>query len=788
MALSPRRESLAFAATLAVLIGGFFADSLVGGRVLSPADVLFASESFADVRGTDFVPANRLLMDPVLQFQPWLEFNRAMLRSGRLPLWNPMAGCGTPHLANGQSAVFDPFHLIAYLGELPGALAWMAAARLWFAGIGTFLLARAWGLGVWGRWFSGLAFPFCGFVVAWLLFPVTNVAVWMPWAFLATERAIDRPSGRSVGWLALAVGGVLLGGHAQTSAHVLLAVGAYAFWKGRSKLGGLGCWMLGVGLGLMIAAVEVVPLGAYLAKSPVWGDRDRERPSPWTLVRPRVLDGACTALPYLYGSQRRGQPNLAKALGVYNLNESAGGFAGLATLIWLAPLAWSARRSEPRVGFLVGLTVFGGFAAFRLPPVDNLLRALPVLGVTDNRRLTLWVAFGLVILGGIGLDRLPAVRPGNGWRCWGWAWVVGSAALLAGSGAIGQLAPSIRTRATEHYRKAFEATPGADPSVYRARAERQARETLDFAPRYLGLAAVQGLVLAWLLRSIRRDRLGDDRGRAALLGLTLIDLFGFGVGLNPAIDRADDRPVTPMIEALRREVGSSGRIIGLGAELPPNTLMRYGLADARNYDSVELSRSLAWFEPLYDPSVREHTSRREITWDRVVASRGRLEGAGVRAVVAPTRPPQGFGRAERIGRAWVAWLDAAPLVQLDGDHGSMAVLVDEPGRLVVAVEGEIPSKLVVRQTFDPGWRAEVDGRPSSVGSHLDTFLAVPVPAGSHRVAVEYDPIEVRLGWISSAIAAFIAVFTLTGFAPFRSTRIVVGRLGRTQATGLESDS
>src|SRR5438105_46943 len=134
--MSARRELFAFSATLAALVGGFFAESLVGGKVLSPADVLFASRSFADVRGPGYEPANRLLIDPVLQFQPWLEFNRAMLRSGRLPLWNPMAGCGAPHLANGQSAVFDPFQAIAYFGRLPEAHARMAAARLWVAGLG----------------------------------------------------------------------------------------------------------------------------------------------------------------------------------------------------------------------------------------------------------------------------------------------------------------------------------------------------------------------------------------------------------------------------------------------------------------------------------------------------------------------------------------------------------------------------------------------------------------------------------------------------------------------------
>jgi hypothetical protein len=149
--MSARREVATFALVLGALVAGVFGECLLGGKVLSPADVLFVSASFRDVKGPSYEPYNRLLMDPVLQFQPWLEFNRAMFWDGRLPLWNSASGCGVPHLANGQSAPFDPFHLIAYLGPLPDAYAWMAAARLWFAGMGMFLLARAWGLGAWGR-------------------------------------------------------------------------------------------------------------------------------------------------------------------------------------------------------------------------------------------------------------------------------------------------------------------------------------------------------------------------------------------------------------------------------------------------------------------------------------------------------------------------------------------------------------------------------------------------------------------------------------------------------------
>jgi hypothetical protein len=177
---NPSRELLSFAIVLGACVTAFFHETLFFGKVLSPADALQVSASFRDEGDADHEPANRLLMDPVLQFQPWLEFNRRMIRNGQLPLWNPYAGGGAPHLANGQSAVFDPFHLLAYLDTLPRAYGWMAAGRLLTAGLGMFLLARSWGLGFWGRWFAGLVYPFCGFLVVWLLFPVTAVAIWMP--------------------------------------------------------------------------------------------------------------------------------------------------------------------------------------------------------------------------------------------------------------------------------------------------------------------------------------------------------------------------------------------------------------------------------------------------------------------------------------------------------------------------------------------------------------------------------------------------------------------------------
>ena len=739
-----RRESALFAVALAGLLLGFFRETLVGGMVLSPADVVFATASFDDGRSPDYEPRNRLLMDPVLQFEPWLEFTRHEVRAGRLPTWNPLVGCGAPHLANGQSAVFDPFHLVAYLGALPQAIAWMAALRLWVAGFGTFLLARSWGYSRAGRWLCGLSFPFCGFLAGWLLYPVASVAAWLPWLFLATDRALG---GRRFGVasVAVAVGFTLLGGHVQTSAHALLAVGLYAVWRSCAGRVWPVRWTLGVILGVGLSAVEVVPLASYLARSPVWADRAADRMPLLAISTPRVLDAATTAFPYLFGSQRRGHPNLAKAVGVHNLNEAAGGFAGLAALIWLAPAAWSARRVRPRVRFLAALGIVGAMGAFEVFPVANLLRCLPVLNVADNRRLTLWVAFALVMLGGIGIDATATTIGSRRWTLWSRSWFAFALLFMIGAAAVVALGPQLRERSIAHYTKAAEEDPGSDPAAYRERAERQARLATTFLPRYYLFAAGHLSVLGLLAESLRRGR--HPRAiRAALVAIILADLVAFGHGLNPAIPRRDARPESAVIAYLRREVPPPVRIVSVGAELPPNTLMRYGLADVRNYDSIELSRSVSFFDPIFEPEPdgrSARTSRRPITWAGIARGLDRLRLADVGAIVARTPPPKGlFARVDRVGSVFVARLDAHPTAR---ERPS-------PREIQVDLSGEPGQVGWVAETFDPGWTAEVDGAAAEAIPHLDTFLAVRLPPGPHRVVFRHEPRGVRVGVVVSLLS------------------------------------
>lgn len=777
--MDDRRDVLAFAAALAALIALLHGPALLGDRVLSPADVVLAQPGFGPADAS-YEPRNRLLMDPVLQFEPWLEFNRTMIRSGRLPLWNPHVGLGAPHLANGQSAAFDPVHLIAYVGTLPGAFARMAAARLWVAGVGMFLLVRFWGVGRWGRWFAGLAYPCCGFVTLWLLYPVANVAVWMPWHVFATEALLGRPTRRRAAWVAIATALLLFGGHVQTAAHVLMASavavlvrvgsrrvgsahlpdrpdpgptvsGAHPAWTVGPRA--VAAWGGSVVLGVALAAVAVVPLGAYLARSPVWEDRRDEHAPPWRLERPRLLEAVCTALPYLYGSQRRGQPNLARALGADNLNESAGGFAGLATLLWLAPLGWSAARKTPHGRALALLAVVGACGAFRLPPVDPILRALPVLGVMDHRRLTLWVAFGLVGLGAIGADRLAAWRPSNRWRTWGICWAIGASLLAIGALMVPIAGPTFRAKAETHYLAVAEASPDLDRAEALKLADRQVRNTLSFVPRYLGRSAALlgslALLACWPGPIAWR--------RHAVVGLALLDLVATARGVNPAIRPAEYRPNSPLIAFLRREAPPPSRVLGIGDVLPPNVLMRYGLNDLRDYDSIELTATIGWLSPLFEPGegarADERTSRRPIAWSGVARAVDRLRRSEVAAVVGESPPPAGlFDRVELVSHLWVGlWdrPDLGPVASWEARDNGYRVRLDRP---------DAPAEVVLPIAHVPGWRATAGGRPLAVRGDEDApFVRVLVPPDVDRFALVYDPPEIRVGVAVTGLAAAVLV-------------------------------
>ena len=112
------------------------------------------------------------LMDPVLQFQPWLEFNRAMIRQGRLPLWNPLRG--VRRASPGQRPErglrpVPPLRLPRHRPQGSGLDGRRAALGRPGWGCSCWRVRGAWAAGAAGS--RGSSIPFCGFLIVWLLYP-----------------------------------------------------------------------------------------------------------------------------------------------------------------------------------------------------------------------------------------------------------------------------------------------------------------------------------------------------------------------------------------------------------------------------------------------------------------------------------------------------------------------------------------------------------------------------------------------------------------------------------------
>jgi hypothetical protein len=79
----------------------------------------------------------------------------------------------------------------------------------------------------------------------------------------------------------------------------------------------------------------------------------------------------------------------------------------------------------------------------------------------------------------------------------------------------------------------------------------------------------------------------------------------------------------------------------------------------------------------------------------------------------------------------------APAAPLAGRAGRAEVMRWSAGRIDLRAEG--PGWLVAAEAWSRGWRARVDGAPAEIVRVNHMAMAVALSAGTHRVALRYDP-------------------------------------------------
>lgn len=215
--------------------------------------------------------------DGTLQFLPWRDLTFASWKEGKVPFWNPYQLAGSPLLANSQSAVFYPPHILVGLLRIPTG--WGLTLLAWFhlamAGIGVTLLARRIGSDEWGSLLAGATVSLSAFFIAWVpLASVISTGAWIPWLLVGLFDLQHSAKIKSCWKVALPVMAMLLGGHLQFAFYGALAgiIFGLAVLIGRSRekkpfAYGASLCFLAVLVGIGLASPQLVPTLKYSQES-----------------------------------------------------------------------------------------------------------------------------------------------------------------------------------------------------------------------------------------------------------------------------------------------------------------------------------------------------------------------------------------------------------------------------------------------------------------------------------------------------------------------------------------
>jgi prepilin-type N-terminal cleavage/methylation domain-containing protein len=83
------------------------------------------------------------------------------------------------------------------------------------------------------------------------------------------------------------------------------------------------------------------------------------------------------------------------------------------------------------------------------------------------------------------------------------------------------------------------------------------------------------------------------------------------------------------------------------------------------------------------------------------------------------------------------------------------IVEDEATTVVVEASAERAGTLVLRDSYDPSWRADVDGVPAEIARANGRFRAVALPPGRHVIRFSYRPHELITGLIISGMMALL---------------------------------
>jgi hypothetical protein len=737
-------------------------------------------------------------VDPLAFWLPTHCFLGESLSSGHIPTWNPHVMGGLPFAADPQSGwMYLP--AMALYSALPcrSAIRWFIVLQPLLAGLGTYWFLRCEGLSRPAGTVAGLmlSLAMASSRLA-LTLPFAGVLAWAPIMLACSSRLLQaRTWPARTAWAGMAAASWGQVAAAHMSHGLVLATGALVFYgvaRSRAEIRGgrSGRELLAIA-GLLVAALPMVNLAfflprlAYLPRTTLGLGYDQLE-----VLADRLAGRAITPAPL--GASVAPPWPLAFA-------TSPGAYLGT-TMLALSFLAW---RLSPR---RLPVVAFGAFAALCYllslravaSFIDQNLSWLPFsdLYLHEPARLRYGVLLTLPLLAAAGVDawrratehRMRILLPGL--VVWGLLPLAAGAepirVALPAAGAAAGVAALVLARTRPALIALIPVTLAVELSANGliGQSFRNGEVPSRVHPPILNvpftpLAQPRFQASDYLKRSPIPLRLQSEDDRYISLDPTRITERGYLEHQGPASwgllanqramllgleDGQGYNPVQPLSYwRFVRAVETKEIKYNAAFFVEPST-QTLDLLDVAwivgpasgppHSEAVAVARDGLW--ALYHVAVETPRATILTRWS---VEQG--QDAALAAVTDPDFEPSA-----------VVVLEEDPgLPQTDGGSSAASYATVGPGHARVAVEAPSGGVLLVRNTYDPNWRARLDGRAVSV-LRADAFLqAVVVPAGRHVIELEYRDPWVGRGLLGSGVA--VGGLAVAGFLFHRRRRRVL---------------
>jgi Bacterial membrane protein YfhO len=764
-----------------------------GGRVLFPIDWEPRTTRGSAVESRE--PVNPLEGDAYTFYHPYRAHLGERVREGDLPLWDPYRFAGLPFAANPQAAVWYPPNWTFAFGSAEVVYSWMLVLSRLAGLLLAYWFLRLLRLHPFACVAGAVVFMFSGFFTAWgVHITFVSSGIWLPLA-LGGMTLIARGNRRTgVPAAAGALGLSTLGGHPQVMLYVWLAAAvwaavlAVAAANERRREGMRVVWRDLGGTAIAVGAAFVLAGG--IAAIQLFGSIEFGR---YTIRSVEIYELLiASALPArqiltLLIPDRFGNPVDGNGLEPPNYTEAAM-YAGIFSLVLVVVAVWL-RRDRFTWGLLV-IGAIGLLSAIGTGFYRVLYELVPGLDrIRAPGRIVFLLDTALAGLAAIGVDELirrPRRRPV----------VIASLGLLFGV----LLSVTVLNR-------------GAIDSDY-------------LFPRAVlaGILVTVGTTIC-LLR-------WKPQARSIQLGLPVValitlDLWLFGFRYHPFQQQAELYRTDAAIDYLKSSTRSRPRFVRLNQYwIQVNGALVHELYDVQGYDALIPRRYVDLISLVEDQqenaqafNVVYNLSEPSLAEDPV------LDLLGVRFVLGKTGtdelgPPlsqDGYAVFEQQGAMPPAFLvhcwtwvpegtaidhlaglgtgelrttailepppgEAPPPARSNGcePEGEVTVETYEPERVVLSADSEWDAVLVLTDTWDPGWRATVDGQPAAVLRANHALRGIMLGPGQHRIEFSFEPSWLLPGAIVSisslAVTALWAVLPTRWLSRGKRSR---GRPGRT---------